>query len=75
MKNLNNIMLVITFIGIVMLAFKMEKQNAQKEAYFNHFDSVITRVDSLLVQAEQRVKWTDSVTNLLREYNESHSAK
>ena len=68
-------MLAVTFIGIVVLAFKMEKQNAQKEAYFNHFDSVIVRVDSLLVQAEQRVKWTDSVTNLLHEYNEVHSTK
>ena len=68
MKYLNNIILTITFIGIIVLFFKLEKQQAQKEAYFKSFDSMLMRTDSLLNAAQKQIDSTNTMIQEIQFY-------
>ena len=68
MKYLNNIILAITFIGIIVLFFRLEEKHAQKEAYIKHIDSVLMRTDSLLNEAQKQIDSTNTMIQEIQFY-------
>jgi len=68
MKYLNNIILTITFIGIIVLFFRLEEKHTQKETYIKHIDSVLMRTDSLLNEAQKRIDSTNTMIQEIQFY-------
>jgi len=75
MKKYTNIVMWVVVIGIIALIVRMETKRNNQEELFERVDSALVKADSALCCAEENIRVTDSLTNVLREYNKTQAIR
>lgn len=75
MRKYSNIVMWIGVIGIVALIVRMETKHNKQEELFERVDSALVKADSALCCVEENIRVTDSLTNVLRGYNQNQAIR